>query len=347
MKNRLFAVLVCLTLLVTTLASCSSSPTVTAETTVAPTVETTAAPTVETTVPVNTSVSGIPISKSYDGLRVMIIGSGSPTYEVDRGQPSALVQYKGTYFVVDCGNRTSDTLLANKIPLRSTEYLFFTHQHFDHNSDFWDFFMGGSVIANPRLSLTIVGPDVSELLNTTLDYFKEDIDMRIEGLELTNDAAIYGTTTMDLTEETSTFELGGVKITTMKLPHGLVNYAYKFEADGQSIVISGDFLNEPKLADFAKDVDIFVVDAMLTSSFSFIPYEGIRESLRKTLEISHASGENLASIVANANAKQTVLTHLGGVSIFEESSKVFIAKGYTGKLMDAYDGLIIEPLKSE
>ena len=232
------------------------------------------------------------MKESADGFRVMNVGSGSPQYEVDRGQSSTLVQYKDTYFLVDCGNRTCDTLLKNGIQTKQIENMFFTHQHFDHNADFWDFFMSGSVNAFPRKTLTLVGPDVQQLLDATLSYYKDDIDQRIEGLHLTNDAAIYGTTVMEITENT-TFEMDGVTISTMLLPHGLDNYAYKFEADGQIVVVTGDFLNEPALADFAKDADILIADGMLTSTFSYIPNEKARQGLKKALEVSHATEEQV------------------------------------------------------
>lgn len=294
------------------------------------------------TTPVSTQV---PINQPYDGLRVMIVGSGSPQIEANRGMPSTLVQYHDKYFLVDCGDRACETLVKNGLSVTKITNLLMTHQHYDHNTDFWTFFEAGSVVAFPRPTLTMVGPDVSTLLNSTLTYYKADIDQRIKGLGLTNNAAIYGTTLMDLTGDGTSFTLDGVKISTMKLPHGVTDYAYKFEADGQSVVISGDFLNEPKLADFAKGVDIFVVDGMLTASFDYIPNVQARAGLKKTLEISHVTQDQLAAIVTSAGAKQTILSHLGGSSNIDQVKPVFVAAGYTGPLMDAYDGMIIEPLK--
>lgn len=328
--KRFISTLVLIALVSTVFTACSK-PTTTKEETTEPT-------SVETPAP----AAQVPISQPYDGLRVMIVGSGSPQFEVDRGQPSTLVQYKDKYFLIDCGNRTSDTLAANGVPAKRITNILLTHQHFDHNGDFWDVFMSGSVVPNGRPTLTLVGPDVKTLLDTTLNYYKADIDMRVKGLKLTNDAAIYGTKVIEITENT-TFELDGVKITTMLLPHGLTNYAYKFEADGQTVVVSGDFLNIPELADFAKGADIFVADAMLTSTFSYIPNEEIRAGLKKSLENSHASGEQVIDIIANSQAKKAVLTHLGGDSGIEETSKLIKDKGYTGEIIDAKDGLIIEP----
>lgn len=329
MKKKIITLLAA-ALMLTSLAACGNSS-ATAE---------------EPTSPVETSAQTTPDSLSAaepaEGFRVMIVGSGSPAYEVDRGQPSTLVQYKDKYFLVDCGNGTVDTLLENGLPVKKITNMLFTHQHFDHNADFWDVFMGGSVVANPRPTFTMIGPDVTELFTATTEYYKADIDQRIKGMKLTNDAAIYGTTLMEITENT-TFELDGVTITTMKLPHGLDNYAYKFEAGGQTVVVSGDFLNIPELADFAKDSDIFVVDAMLTSTFDYIPVAEARAGLKKTLEVSHATAEQVHTIIANANAKKTVLTHLGGSSGIEDTASAVSELGYTGELIAAEDGLIIEP----
>ncbi|HCX65849.1 MAG TPA: hypothetical protein DHN33_11650 [Eubacteriaceae bacterium] len=292
---------------------------------------------------VDSAESEISITEPADGFRVLIAGSGSPQISADRAQPGVLVQYQDKYFMVDCGDGSVETLAESGVRLNQLENMLFTHQHTDHNADFWTFFMGGSVTAMPRETLTMVGPDVDELLNATLDYYKDDIDQRIEGLNLTNDAAVYGTTTMNLTEDT-TFELDGVTISTMWLPHGLDNYAYKFEADGQSVVISGDFKDNPTtLADFAKDADIFVVDAMLTSTFDYIPNEEARAGLKKTLEVSHSTEDVVLDIITNSGAKKMVLTHLGGSSGIEETAPALESMGYEGDVLAAEDGLIIEP----
>ncbi len=296
----------------------------------------------ETTAVVDETELTYPMTEAAEGFRVMIVGSGTPQYEIERGQPSTLVQYKDKYFLVDCGNGTVNTLVENGLNPKMINNVLMTHQHFDHNAEFWDVFMGGSVMPGGRKYFNLVGPDVSALYNTTITYYKDDIDQRIEGLGLTNNEAIYDSTIMDITENT-TFELDGVTISTFFLPHGMTNYAYKFEADGQTVVVTGDFNDTPGLAEFAQGADIFVIDGALTSTFDYNPNEDVQAMLKVKLLISHDAAEDVNAMVAQTNAVKTVYTHLGGSSGIEETKEALEALGYEGEVIAAEDGLIIEP----
>lgn len=324
MRKKIISIVAIVTLCVSIFTGCGAAKTTEEETTPAP------------------EATEFPMTTPADGFKVMIVGSGSPQYEVDRGQPSTLVQYKDKYFLIDCGNGTVNTLVENGIYPKMINNVFLTHQHFDHNAEFWDVFMGGSVMPGGRKTLTLVGPDVGILFNTTITYYKDDIDQRIEGLGLTNNAAIYDSTIMDITENT-TFELDGVKISTFWLDHGLTNYAYKFEADGQTVVVTGDFRDSAGLAEFAQGADIFVIDGMLTSTFDYNPNEDVRTMLKTKLLNSHEAAEAVNAMVAATEAKKTVYTHLGGSSGIEDTKASLEKLGYEGEVIAAEDGLIIEP----
>ncbi|MGG0790957.1 hypothetical protein ABE132_20120 [Peribacillus simplex] len=66
----------------------------------------------------------------------------------------------------------------------------------------------------------------------------------------------------DFTEDKYSFELDGVKITSIPVPHTIPTYAYRFDANGQSVVVSGDLTYTKNFVTFAKDADILVIDGM-------------------------------------------------------------------------------------
>lgn len=276
------------------------------------------------------------------GFRVVIVGSGNPKTEVGRGAPSTLVQYKDKYFLVDSGANTTSTLLRLGLPAEKITNMLFTHQHVDHNGDFWNFFIDGWQGPTGRRSLNLIGPQVQELYDTTVNFFRTDLEYRA-GLGWPKDGILTNVNIKDFTENHYSFELDGVQISSIPVPHTVPTYAYRFDANGKSVVVSGDLTYSENFASFAKNAEILVFDGMLTSDFSFVP-EQARESLKNGLKQSHATIEDLAKMAADSKVKKVVLTHIGLGNVDKEIiSKVFLEAGFKGEIIAAEDGLVFNP----
>jgi ribonuclease BN (tRNA processing enzyme) len=220
--------------------------------------------------------------------------------------------------------------------------MLFTHQHVDHNGDFWNFFIDGWQGPTGRRSLNLIGPQVQELYDTTVNFFRTDLEYRA-GLGWPKDGILTNVNIKDFTENHYSFDLDGVKISSIPVPHTVPTYAYRFDANGKSVVVSGDLTYSENFASFAKNAEILVFDGMLTSDFSFVP-EQARENLKNGLKQSHATIEDLAKMAADSKVKKVVLTHIGlGNVDIESISKVFSAKGFKGEIIAAEDGLTINP----
>ncbi|WP_066254500.1 MBL fold metallo-hydrolase [Neobacillus drentensis] len=277
-----------------------------------------------------------------DGFRVVTVGSGNPKTEIGRGAPSTLVQFKDKFFLVDSGENTTSTLLKIGLPAERITNMLFTHQHVDHNGGFWTFFIDGWQGPTGRRSLNLIGPQVQELYDTTVNFFKTDLEYRAS-LGWPKDGLLTNVNIKDLTKDNYKFKLDGVKITSIPVPHTIPIYAYRFDAKGKSVVVSGDLTYTDKFAPFAKNADILVIDGMLTSDFSFVP-EQARENLKKSLKQSHATTEDLAKMATDSRVKKVVLTHLGlGKEDMESITKVFSDAGFKGEIIAAEDGLVINP----
>lgn len=277
-----------------------------------------------------------------DGFRVVTIGSGNPLTEIGRNAPSTLVQYKDKYFLVDCGASTTSTLLELGLPAKKITNMLFTHQHVDHNGDFWTFFIDGWQGADGRRELNLAGPQVQELYDVTVKFFKEDLEYRTK-LGTDKDGALTNVNITDFSEDRHFFELDEVKVSAIPVPHSAPTYAFKFEAGGQSVVVSGDLTYTAALAPFAKNADILVLDGMMTTDFSGLPADKA-ENLKNGLKNSHAITEDLARMAADADAKKVVLTHLGlGKTDMQKIIKEFKKAGFEGDLVIAEDGLVVNP----
>lgn len=277
-----------------------------------------------------------------DGLRVMTVGTGNPNFDVNHGGGSTLVQYHDSYFLVDCGAMAAYTLAQNGLPITKIENLFFTHQHNDHNADFWTIFVGGWGSPTGRRSLTMAGPGVQELYDMTVDFYRTDLEYRSSGVGFAPDGILSNVEIMDFTEDSYTFEVDGVTISAIPVPHTIDTYAYRFEADGQSVVISGDMTYLEEFGDFAKDADIVVMDGMLTSDFSDLPEEA-REGMKMSLQKSHITSEEIGELMAVAQPGKLVLTHLGGSVDIDAVAQQYADQGFDGETILAYDGMMVEP----
>jgi hypothetical protein len=73
-----------------------------------------------------------------------------------------------------------------------------------------------------------------------LDFFKEDLEYRTKTVGFPSDGMVTKVNIREFTKDVESFDLDGVKITAIPVPHTVKTYAYRFEAGGQSVVVSGD-----------------------------------------------------------------------------------------------------------
>ena len=289
-------------------------------------------------------------SKTLDNIdfSVTIIGSGSPQYNPERTQASALVQYNGIRFLVDMGNGTVDHL--NELGLtgkNSPDALLLTHHHIDHNAELIPMLQSKLMLDTEFL---VAGPSpIDEMLAYTKKFYREDINYRMSGRGRTFDGTNTKETVKVLTGGES-FEYKGVKISTLEVPHSIKTIAYRFDVDGKSIVITGDLTYTSQLQKFAKDVDILVIDGKTAPMNS-----GNRASSTGTSKATqqksgsgsnsaHSSIEDIAKMAAESNAKTMVLTHLGTQAFdTEATTKRYAELGFKGKVVIAADLLTITP----
>jgi ribonuclease BN (tRNA processing enzyme) len=279
------------------------------------------------------------------GFSVTIIGSGSPLYNPQRSQPSVLVQYKDLKFLVDMGNGTMTHLEELGISGRNVpDALFLTHHHIDHNAEFipmvqTELFSGKEFL--------IVGPSpIDEMTNYTKKFYKEDLNYRMSGKGKTFDEN-NTKETVKVVKGGECFEYKTVKISTLEVPHSIKTIAYRFEANGISIVVTGDLCYTDQLPKLAKDADILVIDGKTASKRNgsgMANQNGISQNPGDESVQAHASLDDVAKMAVECNAKILVLNHLGSQPTDEEAtSKRYSDLGFKGKVIIAADLLSITP----
>ena len=77
------------------------------------------------------------------GLKVTLLGTGSPIPLVERFGPSTLVEAGTEKLLFDCGRGVPIRLWQLKVPLHEVSAVFFTHLHSDHVVGFPDLWLTG------------------------------------------------------------------------------------------------------------------------------------------------------------------------------------------------------------
>lgn len=282
-------------------------------------------------------------AQTVDGFVVTIIGSGNPLLSAQRSGPSVLVEYQDKQFLVDCGPSSVATLLKLNVQPEKITNLLFTHHHADHNADYISFAIGGWGMPQGRRELNLVGPVGTEALHQmVLAFYGTDLEYRTQVVGFPENGMLTNVFIHELTRGGEAFEMDGVTITTLPVPHTIETHAYRFEAGGQSVVISGDLTYMGEFASFAHGADILVFDGQMAVDFSNFPPE-TAEAARQVLLNSHISNPEIALIAAAAAPGKLVLTHLTGTMNLRGNIELYRSAGYYGEVIEAYDGLVVIP----
>jgi ribonuclease BN (tRNA processing enzyme) len=270
---------------------------------------------------------------------VLTIGTGAPKYNPDRAGPCTVIQFKGSYFIIDTGLGTQARLIKKGISLKRVSALMFTHHHLDHNEEFAGIFVKTRLARSAAL---IYGPpSTKKMVDFMLDFYNEDMVYRLGRTGRSADGLKQLTVT-DL-KGGERFDLRGLKVSTTQVNHTIHTVAYRFQWGAKSIVVSGDLSYSESLIKLAKGADVLVIDSGAVISKGSKPRtrKGPRAGSRNKHR-AHASLEEVSAMATKAGVAQLVLTHFGKEPDIEACRKE-IAKSYKGKLLFAKDLMEFAP----
>lgn len=158
-------------------------------------------------------------------MRLTFIGSSSGVPQPRRHCSCLMVEAQGRYYFVDMGTMAIDELITMGIPVDAVKGIFFTHRHSDHTDGFihfatlcsWKF-----KTADP----TVYVPDMR---------MKDVVRQWLE---------VSGAGSRELHYEPITeglmYDDGVLKVTAYPTQHCSGSYAFLLEADGKSVLVTGD-----------------------------------------------------------------------------------------------------------
>jgi len=242
--------------------------------------------------------------------KLVLLGTGTPFADPTKSGPSLAIVVNNTSYIVDCGpgvvRRAAE---ASKLGFPSLEaaqlkIVFITHLHSDHTIGLADIILTPAVL-DRNAPISIYGPVGSKKMTADLmSAYKEDIAMRINGLEK-GDAIAYQVYTNEINEG-QIYKDSNLTVTAFKVQHGQWDnaFGFVFQTKDKKIVISGDCTYSENLIKYAKDCDILVHEVYSDA--------GLKKRTQRWQDYHstfHTSTYQLADIANQVKPKLLILNH--------------------------------------
>jgi ribonuclease BN (tRNA processing enzyme) len=296
------------------------------------------------TVALSTLLPPIAVCGQENRTRIILLGTkGGPTLSArtQRSNSSTLQLINNVPYVVDCGYGVSRQMISAGVSLNRLRYVFITHHHSDHDLEYGALFYNAwQAGKTPRVDA--YGPfGLRRMTRDFFDYMKFDIETRMADEGVNDPRKLL--TVHEFNRAGVVMQNADVKVTSLRVRHPPItqSYAYRFDAKDRSVVLSGDTAYAPELADFAKDADVLIHEAMyLPAIENLIRQNPDASRLREHLLASHTSTEDVGRIAAQAGVKTVVLSHLvpgDDPSISDEQWAEGVRKHFDGKVIVGKD----------
>jgi ribonuclease BN (tRNA processing enzyme) len=264
--------------------------------------------------------------------RVILLGTGTPNPEPDRMGPSAAVMSGQHVYIVDFGPGLVRRAAQAGIQMVQLTRGFVTHLHSDHTAGLPDFIFTPAVTG--RLTpLELYGPPgLSQMTSLVMKAWKQDMDIRLHGLEPAV-AQAYVVHAHDV-KPGEIYRDEAVRVVAFSVPHGAWKYAYgyRFEAKDKVIVFSGDTTYSEAVARAAAGCDILVHEV-----YSAAGLAKRTPDWQRYHTAFHTSGVDLGRLAAEVKPKKLVLYHQ--LPMGENSAEVLseIRQHFTGEVVYGKD----------
>jgi ribonuclease BN (tRNA processing enzyme) len=324
-----------------------------------------------------------PAYKHAQPFSVITVGTASPHFDPTSASACTMIQLNGGYYPVDLGPTVQLSMMFRARPdsagttafaISKIQAIFFSHLHEDHTFDYFQimttrWMTGGQAV-------TVIGPPRTGMLQDFLiNFYHDDLVYRMlrrvaqqgVAVDVAAKGMFNGVTVKEITGTNvmyfkdgvpqATAEGADLKVTSSENVHTMYSLAYRFEANGKSIVVSGDTAYTYKLINIAKNADIFVLDCDSRTTGGkpmMLDYTKLPLAWQRTLPYAgnyavaaHAQLDQCVDMVIQAKPKTVVLTHVSrpGPSAAEQATmtKAFRDAGYFGNVLFATDGMEINP----
>ena len=326
----------------------------------------------------STTVHAETTDRYKKGMHVVITGTGAGWSAVTNGGAGAAVIIDGKVLQFDAGPKTQENLVrAGVLPKHKIDYLFFTHQHADHTTDFvymraWPFsvFNKGYQIFGPQSTkaMSDAAADFNALHYIEMDAlaakWSNSAGLALAAKELrfspVKEIAPIGGIVLD----TGDIKVTAAATTHMVSEHGY-SFAYRVDSRYGSVVLSGDTVPSVDVVALAKDADLLVHEAghaegneENVDTSRYVKLGESTEEFKTNNKITHSLATEVGKVAQRAKAKTLVTYHhlVTGASPYCETDSYYgkkdsikekrliaaIRKNYDGEIVVGASCMVFE-----
>lgn len=287
-------------------------------------------------------------NSNTNGMHLILLGTaGGPTPKKNRAAPSQVIMIDGEAFVIDCGNGVAQQFVKAGLKLSSLRHIFITHHHSDHNADYGNLILlAWAADLNHRVDTYGPKPLV-RMTKLFLQMNAYDIHTRIQDEGRASLANMIYPHQIDT--DGVVYNNGRTKVSCARVVHPPVNpsFAYRFDHQGKSIVISGDTTYSENLVKLAQEADILVHEVMHVQALDKLLASEVQATrLKDHLFASHSNFEQVGRVATEAKAKKLVLSHFvpgGDTSISDQDWIEGVRPYFAGEIIIARDLMDLQP----
>jgi ribonuclease BN (tRNA processing enzyme) len=278
-------------------------------------------------------------------MKIILLGTGTPTYDPARQQSALLINLSGEKLLFDAGCGATSQLAKAGFQPEQVDKIFITHHHLDHIGGLGELFL--SAWQNGREKpLNIYGPPgTQEIVAALLDrvYARDiafttfivpemvNIHSLIQVNEVSTGLACRTRTWKVIAEQVD--HGNSLGLTRQEWPC----LGFRLETEGKVITISGDTAACKGLDRLAQDADILIQCCYLAEAEISTPF-----AERQAMHIIASSGQ-VGKIAARNRVKKLILTHIRTKPAALMLSLVKdIRENYTGDLLVGEDLLTLD-----
>lgn len=226
------------------------------------------------------------------------------------------VQTTSATIKLDFGRGNLVNLAAGGIDWRTLDAICVSHIHPDHIADLFQYFQAYELEQQAKRiakEVVLYGP---RGFADYFDHFRRVISAPWPVIPMVQEV---------FDEQ---FAIGDVQVSTAPMRHHADDVAYRLEADGATVVYTGDTGPNDQLAEIARDVDVLVVECYFTNNDPLAEF--------------HMRPTDIAAVARAARVKKVILTHMAGDQAGRTQRAQELQKEFRGEVVIAQDLMSIE-----
>jgi len=277
--------------------------------------------------------------RNFPNLTAVIVGTGGAYENPARRGPATAIAHGRDVILVDAGRSVADALRAAELPVYQPDVILLTSL-LPENTVGLDDLLFASWLSERQTPLRLVGPPGTKALARHLHLAHS------AGLQsMASGLGIPAVSEFEVEEIAGgwTGALGEISIRAGDMPGGPTpGLAYRFEAGRRSVVVGGPGWAPDTLAEFARDADLLIAEAVSVPSPEVAAELGIEDTTRLEHEARlHTPVEDIGEVARRANAQSLALIRLRPPPVFDLQITGIVGDDYDGRVIIAKDGDVL------